>query len=104
MARTILRADCIAAEQAAARSPAMPDVETKLRYRRNAALGTRLCVEAVDTLHEMMGANGIYDHQPLARMLRDAHAAAAHISLGWDAQMANWGLAVLGGEVKMPTL
>jgi 3-hydroxy-9,10-secoandrosta-1,3,5(10)-triene-9,17-dione monooxygenase len=82
----------------------MPDVETKLRYRRNAALGTRLCVEAVDTLHEMMGANGIYDHQPLQRMMRDTHAAAAHISLGWDAQMANWGLAVLGGDVKMPTL
>ena len=104
MARTILRADCVAAEEAAARSRTMPDVETKLRFRRNAALGTRLCVEAVDTLHAMMGANGIYDHQSLQRMMRDQHAAAAHISLGWDAQMANWGLAVLGGEVRMPTL
>lgn len=104
MARTILRADCITAEQQAAQSPAMPSLETKLGFRRNAALGTRLCVEAVDSLCEMMGANGIYDHQPLARMLRDAHAAAAHISLSWDPQMANYGLAVLGGEVKMPTL
>ena len=104
MARTLLHADCVAAEEAAVQSRSMPDAETKLRYRRNAALGTRLCVEAVDSLHEMMGANGIYDHQPLARMMRDTHAAAAHISLGWDAQMANWGLAVLGGDVKMPTL
>src|SRR5262245_14939802 len=104
MARALLRADCVAAEEQAVRSRAMPDAETKLRFRRNAALGTRLCVEAVDTLHEMMGANGIYDHQPLSRMLRDTHSAAAHISLGWDAQMANWGLAALGGEVKMPTL
>jgi 3-hydroxy-9,10-secoandrosta-1,3,5(10)-triene-9,17-dione monooxygenase len=104
MARTILHADCAAAETMATRSGAMPEVETKLRFRRNAALGTRLCTEAVDSLYEMMGANGIYDHQPLQRMMRDTHAAAAHISLGWDAQMTNWGLTALGGEVNMPTL
>jgi 3-hydroxy-9,10-secoandrosta-1,3,5(10)-triene-9,17-dione monooxygenase len=82
----------------------MPDAETKLRYRRNAAFGTKLCSDAVDLLQELMGANGIYDNQPLARMMRDTRAAAAHISLGWDAQMANYGLAVLGGEINMPTL
>jgi hypothetical protein len=37
-------------------------------------------------------------------MLRDVRTAASHISLGWDAQMSNWGLAALGGEVHMPTL
>jgi 3-hydroxy-9,10-secoandrosta-1,3,5(10)-triene-9,17-dione monooxygenase len=104
LARTILHEDCVAAEAVAQRSRAMPDAQTKLRFRRNAALGVRLCAEAVDSLHEMMGANGIYDHQPLQRRLRDAHSAAAHISLGWDAQMTNWGLAVLGGEINMPTL
>ncbi|MGH8664100.1 MAG: acyl-CoA dehydrogenase family protein [Burkholderiales bacterium] len=80
------------------------DVEAKLRYKRNCALGSRLCVEAIDSLHEMAGANGIYDHFPLARMFRDARAAAGHFSFSLDAQLPPWALVVLGGEFKSPTL
>lgn len=80
------------------------DVETRLRYKRNCALGARLCVEAIDSLHEMAGANGIYDHFPLARMFRDARAAAGHFSFSLDAQLPPWGLVALGGEFKSPTL
>src|SRR5690606_16522425 len=80
------------------------DVETKLRYKRNCALGGRLCVEAIDSLYEMAGANGIYDHFPLQRMFRDARAAAGHVSFSLDAQLPPWGLVALGGEFKSPTL
>jgi 3-hydroxy-9,10-secoandrosta-1,3,5(10)-triene-9,17-dione monooxygenase len=80
------------------------DTETKLRYKRNCALGGRLCVEAIDSLHEMAGANGIYDHFPLQRMFRDARAAAGHFSFSVDAQLPPWALVALGGEVKSPTL
>ena len=80
------------------------DVETKLRYKRNCAMGGRLCVEAIDSLHEMAGANGIYDHFPLQRMFRDARAAAGHFSFSIDAQLPPWGVVVLGGEVNSPTL
>ena len=80
------------------------DIETRLRYKRNAALAAKLTVEAVDSLHEMAGANGIYDHYPLQRMFRDQHAAAGHFSFSMDAQLPPWGLAVLGGEIKSPTL
>jgi 3-hydroxy-9,10-secoandrosta-1,3,5(10)-triene-9,17-dione monooxygenase len=80
------------------------DVETRLRYKRNAALAAKLTVEAVDSLHEMAGANGIYDHYPLQRMFRDQHAAAGHFSFSMDAQLPPWGLVTLGGEYKSPTL
>jgi 3-hydroxy-9,10-secoandrosta-1,3,5(10)-triene-9,17-dione monooxygenase len=80
------------------------EVETKLRYKRNCALGGRLCVEAIDSLHEMAGANGIYDHFPLQRMFRDARAAAGHFSFSIDAQLPPWGFVVLGGEFSSPTL
>ncbi len=80
------------------------DLETRLRYKRNCAMGARLCVEAVDLLHEMAGANGIYDHHPLQRMFRDARAAVAHISFSTDAQLPPWGLVALGGDFKSPTL
>jgi 3-hydroxy-9,10-secoandrosta-1,3,5(10)-triene-9,17-dione monooxygenase len=76
----------------------------KLRYRRNCALGIRLVTEAVDCLHEMAGANGIYDSFPLQRMFRDAHAGAAHINFSIDTQLPPWGLVALGGEFKSPTV
>ena len=102
-ARLTLRSDCIEAE-AIARSGAPFDMETKLRYKRNAAFAARLCTEAVDGLHEMAGANGIYEGYPLNRMLRDTRSAAAHISFSLDAQLTPWGLAALGGEFHSPTL
>jgi 3-hydroxy-9,10-secoandrosta-1,3,5(10)-triene-9,17-dione monooxygenase len=104
MARTVLRHDCAQAQAEAAATMAMPSDEVKLRYRRNAALAVRLATEAADLVFEMMGANGIYDRSALQRRLRDTRAGAAHISLNWDAQMASFGLAALGGDVKMPTL
>ena len=67
-------------------------------------MGAKLAVEAVDSLHEMAGANGIYDRYPLQRMFRDTHAAAGHFSFSVDAQLPPWALAVLGGSVTSPTL
>ena len=81
-----------------------PDVETRLRYKRNTAMGVKLCVDAVDSLYEMAGANGIYDSSPLQRIFRDTRAAAGHFSFSTDAQLPPWGLVALGGEFKSPTL
>jgi len=78
-------------------------LETRLRYKRNCAVAARMCVEAVDSLHEMAGANGIYDHYPLQRMFRDQRAAAGHFNFSSDAQLPGWALVALGGEFKSPT-
>jgi len=99
----LLRNDCIEAERVIIEGGNL-DIETRLRYKRNTAMGVKLCVEAVDSLHEMAGANGIYDRYPLQRMFRDQRAAAGHFSFSTDAQLPPWGLVVLGGDFKSPTL
>jgi 3-hydroxy-9,10-secoandrosta-1,3,5(10)-triene-9,17-dione monooxygenase len=102
-ARLVLRNDALEAQDLANRK-VMADVATKLRFRRNLAYAVSLCTEAVDSLHAMAGANGIYESYPIERIFRDAHSLAGHISFSFDAQGAAWGLAALGGEVVNPTL
>lgn len=102
-ARLIIRADCHAGERIAADNRA-PTVEEKLRFKRNVAYAMALCNEAVDTLHALAGANGIYDRYPIERAFRDQHALTGHIGFSWDAQGAPWGLVALGGEFSSPTL
>ncbi|KPK19031.1 MAG: hypothetical protein AMJ67_07370 [Betaproteobacteria bacterium SG8_41] len=102
-AALLLRNDCAEA-QGVYEGGGTLDTETRLRYKRNCALAARLCVEAVDSLHEMAGANGIFDRYPLQRIFRDARAAAGHFSFSTDAQLPPWGLVALGGEFSSPTL
>jgi 3-hydroxy-9,10-secoandrosta-1,3,5(10)-triene-9,17-dione monooxygenase len=102
-AALLLRNDCVEA-QGIYEGGGTIDVETRLRYKRNCALAAKLCVEAVDSLHELAGANGIFDKHPLQRIFRDARAAAGHFSFSTDAQLPPWGLVALGGEFNSPTL
>ncbi len=102
-AKLMLRTDAIQAQEQA-NNNITPDMQEKLRYKRNAAYAATLCMEAVDALHTVTGATGIYQSYPLERIFRDAHALGAHISLNFDAQAPAWGLAALGGEVENPTL
>jgi len=102
-ARHLLRTDCIDAQEIAARRE-IPDAERKLRFKRNLAYAASLCTEAVDILHAMAGANGVYDSYPIQRIFRDAHTLGGHISFSTDAQFTTWGLAALGGEIVNPTL
>ncbi len=97
-----LRGDCIEA-QALAEAGGTFDTLTKLRFRRNSAMAAKMATEAVDILHEMAGANGIYDSAPIQRRFRDAHAAAGHIHFSMDVQLPTWGLVAMGGEFKSPT-
>jgi 3-hydroxy-9,10-secoandrosta-1,3,5(10)-triene-9,17-dione monooxygenase len=101
--RGFLRNDCAEALAEVARSGGL-SVEQKLRYKRNCAAAMQIAVEAVDSLHEMAGANGIYDRNALQRLFRDAHSAAGHIAFSVDAQLPPWGLVALGGEFKSPTM
>ena len=102
-ARRLMRQDCIEGQQAAEAGRIM-SFEEKLAIKRNVAYGVQLCTEAVDLLHAMAGANGIYDSYPIKRLFRDAHSLAAHIGFAFDAHGSNWGLVALGGEFQSPTL
>lgn len=102
-ARLAIRADCLEAERIA-REGREPTIEEKLRFKRNVAWAMERCTEAVDLLHALAGANGIYDRYPIQRLFRDQHALAGHIGFSWDAQGAPWALVALGGEFSSPTL
>ena len=102
-ALALLRNDCVEAQEIA-RQDMMPDQQTKLRFKRNLAFANQLCTEAVDSLHTLAGANGIYEKYPLERIFRDAHALSGHIMLNFDTWASAWGLVALGGEVNNPTL
>ena len=103
MARLVLRNDCLEGQEIANRNE-IADTGTKLRFKRNLAFAVRLATEAVDMLHEMAGANGIYATYPLERIFRDAHALGAHISFSLDTQASAWGFVALGGTIDNPTL
>ncbi len=102
-ARLIARNDC-AIGQRMAEEGRVPTTEEKLRAKRNMAYAVQMCTEAVDSLHKLAGANGIYDHYPIQRLFRDHHAGMAHIGFSWDAQGGPWGLVAMGGEFKNPVL
>ncbi len=102
-ARLVIRTDCLEAPRIAEANRA-PTVEEKLRFKRNVSYAMDLCTEAVDALHALAGANGIYDRYPIQRLFRDQHALTGHIGFSWDAQGAPWGLVALGGEFSSPTL
>ena len=102
-AQLILRNDCLDADLIMKSGKTVP-LEKKLCYKRNAATAVRLAIEALDSLNEMAGANGIYDIAPLQRMFRDGHSAAAHIHFSFDMQMAQWGFVTLGGCLNSATL
>jgi 3-hydroxy-9,10-secoandrosta-1,3,5(10)-triene-9,17-dione monooxygenase len=102
-ARLVLRNDCIEAERLALADEPI-SIETRLRYKRNICLAGRMAVEAVETLYEMAGANGIYDSSPMQRIYRDVKAASAHIHFSTDMQMTTWGNVALGGAFNSPTL
>jgi 3-hydroxy-9,10-secoandrosta-1,3,5(10)-triene-9,17-dione monooxygenase len=103
LARLSIRADCFEAERIA-REGRVPTIEDKLRYKRNVAYAMELCTEAVDSLHALAGANGIYDRYPIQRLFRDQHALSAHIGFSWDAQGGPWALVAMGGEFSSPTM
>jgi 3-hydroxy-9,10-secoandrosta-1,3,5(10)-triene-9,17-dione monooxygenase len=94
-ARLLMIEDCkdLAAQAEAGETP---DELTRARYRRNSAFAAKLCLEAVDLMVMASGGGGIYDTNPIQRAFRDAHAAASHISLTWDAAGTIYGRVALG--------
>jgi 3-hydroxy-9,10-secoandrosta-1,3,5(10)-triene-9,17-dione monooxygenase len=78
-------------------------METRLRYKRNSALANKLCVEAVDSLHEMAGRNGIYDSTAAAHVPRRARGGGP-LQLQHRCAVHALGALPLGGEFKSPTL
>jgi len=98
-AALFLRNDCLHAQHALEEGRTL-DIETKLRYKRNCAAGIRMCVEAVDSLHEMPA--------PTASTIAIRCSAYSGtcaprrpLQLQHDAQLPPWGLVALGASTRV---
>jgi 3-hydroxy-9,10-secoandrosta-1,3,5(10)-triene-9,17-dione monooxygenase len=103
VARDTMLAICTKAMDDARRGD-IPDLKTKMRYRRDTAFATRLCVEAVDMIADGTGAQALYLSNPLQRQFRDIHAVAAHIAFSMDAAASAYGSVALGIDTTHPTI
>lgn len=72
----------------------------RLRNRLSQAFSVRLLVQAIDALFLASGGQGIFTSKPLQRTWRDAHAAAVHVSMNWDAVSTMYGQFALGLDPK----
>jgi 3-hydroxy-9,10-secoandrosta-1,3,5(10)-triene-9,17-dione monooxygenase len=66
------------------------DLEDRARAMRDAALASKLTVAAVDEMVSLSGTSGFASANPLQRVWRDVHFAAAHISLSPEVNFAHW--------------
>ena len=102
-ARELMRQSAIEFQRRAEQD-AVPDLETKLRFRAHAAFAVNQAREAVESLWSCYGANGIYARDPLQRYLRDVFAMNQHFSFNFDIAGSAYGLFALGGTYANPTM
>jgi 3-hydroxy-9,10-secoandrosta-1,3,5(10)-triene-9,17-dione monooxygenase len=102
-ARGIMRRHCEAAQDFAEHNE-VPDMTTKVTWRRDGAFSAGLCERAVDVLFKCGGGAALFDDHPLQRAFRDVHAATAHISMIWEPQATTYGRVALGLPCDNPTL
>jgi len=94
-AEAMMLRDCAEAMRYA-EADQVPPMEDKVRWRRDAAYGARLCGEAVDIIFTAAGGGAIYESNPLQRAWRDIHAANGHYAVNWDANAISYGRVALG--------
>lgn len=70
--------------------------EQRIAYRRGHAYAVRLCVQAIDSLYDVVGGAGIQMDNAVQRAWRDIHAVAHHISTNWHAVSTMVGQQALG--------
>jgi alkylation response protein AidB-like acyl-CoA dehydrogenase len=92
--------DAIKNALAAADGDDRANLDLRLRNRLSQAFSVRLLVQAIDALFLASGGQGIFTGKPIQRAWRDAHAAAVHVSMNWDAVSTMYGQYVLGLDPK----
>ena len=100
-AELILRTNAAEA-MAIAEAGELPDIDTKIRWRRDCAFAITGCREAVNLLFTASGGNGLYNRNPISRTFRDMQAIAAHIAYNTDVSGVMYGSHVLGLDSDSP--
>jgi alkylation response protein AidB-like acyl-CoA dehydrogenase len=91
----LLSNDCEIAMQLA-KAGETPDLAVRMRWRRNDAYATKLCLQAVERLHTLAGARRMTSDNLFQRAWRDLHAGAAQVQVNWDLQSTNFGRVAFG--------
>ncbi|HEY7465066.1 MAG TPA: acyl-CoA dehydrogenase family protein [Dehalococcoidia bacterium] len=71
--------------------------QEQVRYQRDRIFAARLCLQALTRLFDTAGAHSVYASETVQRFFRDAHVAAHHTSLNWDAVREQYGRLALRG-------
>lgn len=87
-----------------ARQGRIPDLETKMRYRRDVCFTTNLCIEAVNMVDSGFGAQALLMNNPMQRYFRDAHAVGSHIAFMMDVAASAHGRVAIGIDTTHPTI
>ena len=78
----------------------MFSIEEKTSFVRDRAFIMKLCLKSTERLVRMMGANGLFDTNPVQRCFRDLHAMATQFGVNWDLNMPPYGAYILGVEAS----
>jgi resorcinol 4-hydroxylase (FADH2) len=82
--------------QEVVRAGGTPDIEQRVRIRRNHGFAARTSGEVVNDIFCKVGAAAIDEKNRVQRFWRDANAAALHTSIDWDTLSALYGAQQLG--------
>lgn len=94
-AELLMRTDFAEMAAVARRGEATP-FSLRLRARRNQVHSARLAIDAVNLVYANAGGSVIYDHNPIQRLWRDAHAAQVHTANTAEPILALFGKNELG--------
>jgi resorcinol 4-hydroxylase (FADH2) len=73
-----------------------PDIELRVRIRRNHGFAARTSAEVVNEIYFKAGASAADENNRVQRFWRDANTAALHPSIDWDTLSALYGTQQLG--------
>jgi 3-hydroxy-9,10-secoandrosta-1,3,5(10)-triene-9,17-dione monooxygenase len=102
-AATIMRNNCAEAQRVA-EAGRVPDILSKVRYRRDGAFAAKLCSQGVDLLYEAAGSSVVYRHNRLQQAFREIHAARSNLTFNIDFAGSAYGRVALGQMPDNPTL
>jgi 3-hydroxy-9,10-secoandrosta-1,3,5(10)-triene-9,17-dione monooxygenase len=86
------------AYQRAQEGKSVPTLEERARFFAWRGWIVRNCAEIVDRVFLESGGNSLYDHHPMQRIWRDAHAAAQHVAISYGDAMTSLGRTQFGFE------
>jgi 3-hydroxy-9,10-secoandrosta-1,3,5(10)-triene-9,17-dione monooxygenase len=78
------------------RAGGTPDIELRVRIRRNHGFAARTSSEVVNMIYAKSGATAADEKNRVQRFWRDANTAALHSSIDWDTLSALYGTQQLG--------